>query len=48
MRIFFASQTGTAAKLAEQLGEEATEQGFQPEIADIKDVNVSHFEVTYF
>jgi len=28
LRIFFASQTGTAAKLAEQLGEEATEQGF--------------------
>lgn len=28
IRIFYGSQTGTAAKLSEQLAEEATEEGF--------------------
>jgi sulfite reductase alpha subunit-like flavoprotein len=36
VRIYFGSQTGTAAKLAEQLAEEGTEQGFKPEVIDLK------------
>ena len=36
VRIYFGTQTGTAAKLAEQLAEEGTEQGFEPEVVDLK------------
>lgn len=45
VRIYYGTQTGTAAKLAEQLAEEGTEQGFEPEVIDLKDVQVRHFEV---
>jgi sulfite reductase alpha subunit-like flavoprotein len=43
--IFYGSQTGTSAKLSEQLAEEATEQGFVPEVVDLKNVDIEHFEV---
>jgi sulfite reductase alpha subunit-like flavoprotein len=46
IRIYFGSQTGAAAKLSEQLAEEGTEQGFEPEVIDLKDVKAEHFHVS--
>lgn len=40
MRIFYGSQTGTAAKLSEQIAEEGAEEGFQAEVIDLKDVKI--------
>ena len=38
LRIFYGTQTGTAAKLSEQLAEEGAEHGFACEVVDLKDV----------
>lgn len=43
LNIFFASQTGTAAKLAEQFAKEAEEEGFIPSVIDLKDFNQENF-----
>ena len=39
----FASQTGTAAKMAELFAEEAQEEGFSTEVLDLKEAEQCHF-----
>lgn len=43
MQIFFGSQTGTAAKMAESFAEEAIEKGWTPKVIDLKDIKYEQF-----
>lgn len=44
MIVAFGSQTGTAAKMAENFAEEAQEQGFTADVVDLKEVEQKHFD----
>jgi len=44
IHIYFASQTGTAQNFAKALGEEATKEGFEPQIVDLVDFHPEFFK----
>lgn len=46
LNILYASQTGTAAKLAEQFAKETEQHGFVPTVTNLKDIEQKHFDGT--
>ena len=45
LQVFFASQTGTASKMASMFAEEATEHGFNGIVIDLKNISHNEFQV---
>lgn len=48
IQVFYASQTGTAAKMAGNFAEEAAEHGFEGIVLSLKDISHAQFKVYTF